>query len=149
MGGKSVPHDTPAHPHSIGNFNFRKFWPASQVPNVIAYPVPRSRAEIREYCRRVTNPKLKADMSGQAQAYRKLAAERAEKLGLPHQARQKSKLKPTLPGIIERKNEGRDDGKQHQALDSGEDRIELHAAGRSHISLAAALNAQGGDQGPA
>jgi hypothetical protein len=30
-----------------------------------------------------TNPKLKADLSGQAQAYRKLAAERAAKLGLP------------------------------------------------------------------
>jgi hypothetical protein len=30
-----------------------------------------------------TNPKLKADLMGQAQAYRKLAAERASKLGLP------------------------------------------------------------------
>jgi hypothetical protein len=30
-----------------------------------------------------TNPKLKADLSGHAQAYRKLAAERAAKLGLP------------------------------------------------------------------
>lgn len=29
------------------------------------------------------DPKLKADLMGQAQAYRKLAAERASKLGLP------------------------------------------------------------------
>jgi hypothetical protein len=29
------------------------------------------------------NPKLKAELAGQARAYRKLAAERAEKFGLP------------------------------------------------------------------
>jgi hypothetical protein len=94
----------------------------------------------------VTNPKLKADMSGQAQAYRKLAAERAEKLGLPPPGAPEIQAQTNpFPALSNERMRARDDGKQHQALDSGEDLrlLELHAAGRSHISLAAALNAQG------
>ena len=53
-----------------------------------------------------TNPKLKADLSGQAQAYRKLAAERAAKLGLPQPSAPENQAQNIpSPAVIERKNE--------------------------------------------
>ena len=54
-----------------------------------------------------TNPKLKADLSGQAQAYRKLAAERAAKLGLPQPSAPENHAQNIpSPAVIELKNEG-------------------------------------------
>jgi hypothetical protein len=54
-----------------------------------------------------TNPKLKADLSGQAQAYRKLAAERAAKLGLPPPSAPEIQTQNNpSPAFVERKNEG-------------------------------------------
>ncbi|MBR1187418.1 hypothetical protein [Bradyrhizobium sp. AUGA SZCCT0160] len=53
-----------------------------------------------------TNPKLKADLIGQAQAYRKLAAERAAKLGLPPPSATEIQAENNpSPAVIERNNE--------------------------------------------
>ena len=53
-----------------------------------------------------TDPELKADFIGQAQAYRKLAAERAAKLGLPPPSPPEIQAESnSSPAVIERKNE--------------------------------------------
>jgi hypothetical protein len=57
-----------------------------------------------------TNAKLKAALADQARAYRKLAAERAAKLGLPQPSEPGNSFRTPSLAVVEQQ-EARDDGK--------------------------------------